>query len=110
MDAQQIINLVTKNASSITALSSTDSRLDSVIKLIKANSGNTGIAGAISAIGSLFGGKKTTDVSSLVVTALTLLKGQNLDTSNISSIISTALKGNSNASSVVTTIINMIKK
>ncbi|MCQ2192914.1 MAG: hypothetical protein MJZ23_08675 [Paludibacteraceae bacterium] len=110
MDAQQIINLVTKNASAIQALTSSDSKIDAVIKLIKANSSNTGLAGAIGALGSLFGGKKNTDISALVTTALTMLKGQDLNSSNIANLVSTALKGNANANTALTTIINMIKK
>ena len=112
MDAQSIINLVTKNASAISALSSTDSKLESVIKLIKANSSSKtgGLAGAIGALGGLLGKNKGNDISSLVITALTLLQGKDLNSSNISSIVSAALKGNSSANSVVTTILNMIKK
>lgn len=112
MDAQSIINLVTKNAASISALSSSDSKLETVIKLIQANntSKTGGIAGALGALGGLFGGSKSKDISSLVITALTMLKGQNLNSSNISSIVSAALKGNSSASNVVTTILNLIKK
>lgn len=111
MDAQSIINLVTKNAASISALSSTDSKLETVIKLIKANSSKTGgLAGAIGAIGGLLGKNKNTDISSLVITALTLLKGKDLNSAGISSIVSSALKGNSSANSVVTTILNLIRK
>lgn len=110
MDAQQIIALVTKNASTIQALATSDSKIDAVINLIKANSGSTGLGAAIGAIGSLFGGKKNADISALVTTALTMLKGQDLNGSNVANIVSTALKGNSAASTAVSTIINMIKK
>lgn len=114
MDAQTIINLVTKNAPAIKALATSDSKLDAVIDLIKANStGATGIMGAIGALGSLFGGKKNTDISALVTTALTMLKGQdlsNLNSSNMGNILAGVLKGNSGAGNAVETIINMIKK
>lgn len=125
MTAQDILTLVQKNSSSISALSSSNDKIDKVISLINANSSGSGnaVGGLLKAAGGLLGKKGSAlssvgnalggsnNAASIIVAVLSQLKGTNLNNFNINSIAS-LLGSGSNASAlktVITQIINLIK-
>ncbi|MBP5455338.1 MAG: hypothetical protein J6Y37_02460 [Paludibacteraceae bacterium] len=125
MTAQDILTLVQKNSSSISALSSSNDKIDKVISLINANNSGSGnaVGGLLKAAGGLLGKKGSAlsnvgsalggsnNAASIIVAVLSQLKGTNLNNFNINSIAS-LLGSGSNASAlktVITQIINLIK-
>ena len=111
MTAQDILKLVQKNSSSISALSSSNDKIDKVISLINANSSGSQVGGLLKAAGGLLGKKNALSsignalggdsASSIIVAVLSQLKGTNLNNFNISN-FSSLLGSGSNASALKT--------